>query len=102
MRTIGAHTRAVWLSYATLQKQLSKHQDVNLDDYLFIPNIVFMGRAIFDRPRSVTYLHEVVPPRMSWFKLSLRTTKRGHEIYVSTFHKISAKRGRRMLKNITP
>jgi hypothetical protein len=95
---IGATTNSVWLSRSTIEKQLTRHRDMDFPHYRMLPIVLGYGAVVQDRPRHLTFVYpdDAV---FGWaFKATVKTVKLGHELYLVSYHKIEAKKAPRLLQ----
>jgi hypothetical protein len=97
-RRLGAYTTVVWLSHQTMTKQLLRHPDLQLQDYLFVDHILRTGAVFPGRGGSLAFIH--APPDRDGllsFKVVVKVTGDG-ELYMTTFHRLRAAEVRRAFR----
>jgi hypothetical protein len=89
----------IWFSEYTFQKLWCKHGDINYSHYRHMPAILLKGFAARGRKPSLLELWWVdkASSEIAGFFVVLKATRRG-EVYVKTFHRVSIKEARRLLK----
>lgn len=83
---IGATTRHVLLSPETMAKQRRNHPDITLDHYLVLPVALRQAAVLQDTARSLVLVHEDSVRHMTHFKVAIKATACGREMYVVSFH----------------
>jgi len=87
-REIGATRAAVWLSYETMSKQLVRHPELGSDHYLVAPLALTYGAVFRDVGQSLMILYEDTCVFGVTFKLALKATKAGDEIFLTSLHQM--------------
>ena len=84
---IGARTHAVLLSRDTIVKQEDRHPDIGFDDYRLIPYAIRYGLIVHEsaRPRHLMFVFD--DPWGRRYRVMIRSTTNGNEIYVTSCHK---------------
>jgi hypothetical protein len=85
---LGANTLRVTLSYATLQKQQKSHPDLLLDYYRVLPPALRMGAFYQDDRRTAVVFYTDVHQFSANFRVAIKATARGDELYVLSFFKL--------------
>src|SRR5690348_3605914 len=83
---LGAITYTVHLSPETIRKQRQNHPELSPEHYQMAPIALRFGAAFPDRHRSVVILYEDRHIFDVTFKLALKTTVCGTELYLTSFH----------------
>ncbi|GAB6841399.1 hypothetical protein HNR00_000634 [Methylorubrum rhodinum] len=84
-RSLSANVTTVLLSADTIRKQLKHHRELPISAYRYVRNALVMGEYRQDSPRSaiVLYTHNVEPYQN--FRVYLKATQSGDEIYLLSF-----------------
>lgn len=97
-RHLGANTTVVRLSHQTLIKQLLRHPDLRLEDYVFVDHVLSTGTVIAVRTGSLAFVHAPVGKQdLLPFKVVVKVTVDG-DLYMTTFHRLRQAEVRRILK----
>lgn len=89
-RRIGASARSIYLSSYTLRKNLSRHKEFRLEYFEFVPWMIENGNPVRDGINENT-IHFIAPCKAMLnysSKVTIKTTKRGHELWVTSAHAI--------------
>lgn len=92
---LAADTSVAYLSSQTLAKQHQKHPELQADDYRRIPDIVDQGEAHLQGNNRLVFLFE---GDVVW-RLALKATKHGHELYVISLFKTSREKAQREIRD---
>lgn len=89
----------IWFSDYTLQKLRFRHGDINFAHYRHMPAILLQGFLARGRKSTVLEMWWVgsVGIEAVGFFAALKATRR-EEIFVETFHRVSMKEARRLIK----
>lgn len=88
---IGAHDNIVLLSRTTAAKLESKHRSRDLRLYRLAETIICEGEIFLDKPNTAVAVWRAPvgsDGKRECFKAVLKATKSGHEIYLTTVHRI--------------
>jgi hypothetical protein len=88
----------IWFSDYTFLKLRQRHGDINFSHYHHMPEILLRGFLAKGRHSNLLdfwWIHAVEPTAA--FFVVLKVTRK-HEVFVETFHPISLKEVRRLLK----
>jgi hypothetical protein len=85
---LGASAQRVTLSYATLQKQRRNHPDLRVEYYRVLPAALRMGAFYRDSPRTAVVFYTDVHEFAANFRIAIKATTRGDELYVLSFFKV--------------
>ncbi|OYY34611.1 MAG: hypothetical protein B7X65_15225 [Polaromonas sp. 39-63-25] len=91
---LQADTSVAYLSSQTVTKQLQNHPEIGLDDYRRIPDIVDQGDAHLQGANRLVFLFE---DGVVW-RLALKATKQGHELYVLSLFKTTREKAQREIR----
>lgn len=91
-QNIKATCHEIWLSYDTAIKQQIEHDEIELRQYLTLPDIFARGLALQDTTRSLTFLYQKSITPGGLLRATVKATKLGDEIYLATFHMTNAKK----------
>lgn len=89
-RWIGASVRHVFLSPDTFRKQAVRHRDIKIEHFEHAPCIIENGRPLLDG-KKLSVVHIVADCTHLigyWVKVTLKATKLGHEIWLTSMHKV--------------
>src|SRR5690242_1855043 len=89
----------IWFSDYTLLKLRQRHGEINYSHYRHMPSILLRGFLARGRKPNLIdfwWVNDCAAPTITFFVV-LKGTRKG-EIFVETFHPISLKEARRLLK----
>ncbi|MFW2439115.1 MAG: phage minor head protein [Arenicellales bacterium] len=85
--SLGANTRKVVLSEESLIKQKERHPDLEFEEYLNLPDVFEVGLIVKDEEQVAVFFHE----KSYLYKAVVKSTKDGSELYLTSFHRATAK-----------
>lgn len=94
-RSLGAKTRVGLLSADTRRKQLERHPELTASEYVQAQRVILEGQSIRENDTSLVYALEVPGPVAGGYVLSVKATRQGDKIYVTSFRRMSRDRARR-------
>jgi len=91
--TIGISTKVVFLSQETLQKQQTKHSDIETKHYQTLQGLLDKGDIVHDREKHIiVYFHD-----LCWWTAVIKGTRNG-EAYLQSYHRSNAEHVQRIKK----
>jgi hypothetical protein len=97
---LRAHWAAqVYLSRASLQKNIRKHPDVSMLEYLRLPIVIADGLIVTDRrePNCVVAVYNI-PNSKVRYKAIVKCAAGGYDLWVTTFHRLKPRQTKALLK----
>lgn len=86
---INAHTRSVYLSRVTVQKQEAKHRMKSVNLYMMAPLIIERGWVRIEHPRHAIFIyHEKHGTKTRSYKAAVKATRDGGELYLASVHRV--------------
>jgi hypothetical protein len=99
-KAMQAKTVAVFLSYVTLVKQCVKHPDIRAVDYSLLSDAITQGMVVLDKSKhrsvQICYQHPAFEDKR--YRVFLKTTGTGDEIYVESLHRTRPRQTKSVLK----
>jgi hypothetical protein len=93
---IGASTDLVQMRHDYARKILCKH-GILPEQFRTISWTLACGIAFQDRSTDITFLHKIDD---GWFHLTIKSNKTGTELWLKTFHRITASKVAAKLKSV--
>jgi hypothetical protein len=92
----------VYLSRESLLKNLRRHPDVSLYEYLRLPDVLTFGLIATDRKESncVVAVYQV-PDKPVRYKGAVKCAAGGYDLWVTSFHRLARGQTRRLLSGAT-
>lgn len=85
---LRASNSSVYISHDYAVKAIAKHR-LQPDHFPMIELAILYGRVIHDREPDLTFFYYDTAVFGTWFKVAVKRTPCGSEVYVKTFHKIT-------------
>lgn len=86
---LKASNQSVYLSHDYAVKAMMKHS-LLANHFPIIELAILHGRVIHDREPDLTFFYDDRGVFGTWFKVAVKKTSCGSEVYVKTFHKITS------------
>lgn len=101
-RAIGSRSNLVMLSHYTIQKQIRRHPEVQLDHYRVLRPAVALGEWWQDTDHCAVVLFVDTVLYDTNFRVAVKSTSDGNELFVSSFHLLRDKKLNRERRKARP
>jgi len=92
---LGASTLEVTLSKETMDKQVSHHPELTMEEYMLIMDMINNGNAFREAKNKAVIIHSVNGKR---YVVAIKSTRDGNALFVTSLFKISLDREVRRLQ----
>lgn len=99
---LGASTTDVLMSWATIDKQRRRHPELDAEHYRAIPMALALGEYRIEAVLKMAVLYTDVVAFNANFRVCIKATALGDEIWMTSFHKLRDRKLKQMRRGPMP